>query len=129
MKNVLVFGTFDHLHKGHRYLLDQASRLGQLHIVVARDVTVEHVKGHGPDQTELERLQALEEAYPEAMIRLGDEENYSAPLNDIDPDCVVLGYDQRLPGSLSAADIRCEVIRMDAFYPEKYKSSLMRKNK
>ena len=45
-KRVLVFGTFDLLHQGHRYFLTQARRFGDTLIaVVARDEFVEERKG------------------------------------------------------------------------------------
>lgn len=124
---VLTFGTFDHLHAGHLAYLRFAEAKGELFIVVARDANVEHVKGSAPDHTETERLAALQAEFPTANIRLGDEIDYLKPIRDISPDLIVLGYDQRLPPHINEADFSCEIVRAEAFEPETYKSSLIRK--
>jgi LemA protein len=57
--NVLVFGTFDGLHPGHRSVLDAAALRGMLHVVVARDTNVERIKGRPPLHDEEERRASL----------------------------------------------------------------------
>jgi len=43
---VLAFGTFDILHPGHEFYLKEAKKHGDiLDVVVARDSTVEKIKG------------------------------------------------------------------------------------
>jgi len=121
---ILVFGTFDHLHPGHRFLLSEAEKRGELHVVVARDVNVEKMKGRLPAQKENERLSALQEAYPNADVRLGDEEDFLAPVRVIEPDLILLGYDQKLPPGVTEADLPCSTERLPAFEPHKWKSSL-----
>jgi len=44
MKRVLLFGTFDKLHLGHRFVIDQAIKRGEVFIVVGRDKTVLKIK-------------------------------------------------------------------------------------
>ena len=124
--NVLVFGTFDHLHPGHLSLLQQASDRGDMFVVIARDQNVERIKGHEPLQTEEERKRAIEEKFPDAHVVLGDSEDFLRPVRDINPDLILLGYDQRLPPGVAAKDLPCPVERLGAFHPEKYKSSLRR---
>lgn len=123
---MLVFGTFDHFHPGHQYLLDAASSKGALFVIVARDETVERIKGRLPDQKQEERMQVLQEAYPDAEIILGSDGDYLQPVKEINPDLILLGYDQRMPPGVSEEDLPCSIERMDALEPEKYKSSLMR---
>jgi len=54
---VLVFGTFDILHKGHLNFFKQAREHGDYLIaVVARDRTVKEIKGKPPIESEKERL-------------------------------------------------------------------------
>ena len=46
MVTVMAFGTFDVLHPGHHFYLEQARKLGDnLVVVVARDANVKKLKG------------------------------------------------------------------------------------
>lgn len=125
----MVFGTFDGLHPGHRYLLDIATqRASQLFVVVARDTNVMRFKSRASVQSEDERAQAIRDAYPDAEVMLGDPENFLSPVQTVKPDLILLGYDQKLPPGVSQDDLGAPVERLDAFEPEKYKSSLLRKD-
>jgi FAD synthetase len=124
--NVLVFGTFDGLHPGHRSVLDAAALRGMLHVVVARDTNVERIKGRPPLHDEEERRAAIVAAYPNADVRLGHETDFLVPVRDVRPDLILLGYDQRLPPDVTSEDFPCPVERLPALEPEKYKSSKMR---
>ncbi len=146
---VLVFGTFDHLHPGHRFLLSEASkracppepaastelstrsrrRRGELWVVVARDANVKKIKGHDPDQDEHERLQAIQKTFPNSRPILGDPHDFLVPVRTIKPDLILLGYDQMLPPGVLESDLPCPIERIPAFEPEKWKSSFQRKHK
>ncbi|MBI1812794.1 adenylyltransferase/cytidyltransferase family protein [Candidatus Peregrinibacteria bacterium] len=123
---ILVFGTFDRLHPGHRFLLEAAMSRGELWVVVARDANVRRIKGRLPDQREEERKQSLEEAFPEAHVILGDPEDFLEPVRAIAPNKILLGYDQKLPPSVSMDDLPCPVERLSAFKPHQHKSSVRR---
>lgn len=123
---VLVFGTFDGLHPGHRFLLDAAEERGALSVVVARDETVLRIKGFLPQHGECERVAALRKAYPAAAVLLGDATDYLRPVHAVQPDLILLGYDQRLPPGVTPEDLSCAVERIGAYKPETYKSSLLR---
>ena len=123
---VLVFGTFDQLHPGHLFLLNEANSRGDLSIVVAQDETVRRIKNKFPQQNQSERISALHEKFPDAEILKGDAVDYLQPLQLVQPDLVLLGYDQQLPPGVTHQDFRCAVERLDAFEPEKYKSSILR---
>ena len=56
---VLAFGTFDIFHPGHEFYLKSAAKHGSLHVVVARDSTVESVKGRKPKNNEDARLAVI----------------------------------------------------------------------
>lgn len=121
---ILVFGTFDHLHPGHRFVLDEAMKRGDLSVVVARDASVETIKRKTASQSEQERLAAIQDAYPDATVMLGDESDFLAPVRDSKPDLILLGYDQNMPPGVQESDLPCPIERLPAFHPEKYKSSL-----
>ena len=99
-QRVLLFGTFDDLHPGHRFVLDEARARGDVSVVVARDGTVLKIKGRAPLQSQDDRVQ---------------------------PDLILLGYDQQLPPGVTEADLLCPVERLEAFEPHVHKSSLRRK--
>ena len=48
MKRVLIFGAFDILHPGHFYLIRVAKGRGVVAVCLARDETIEKVKGRPP---------------------------------------------------------------------------------
>lgn len=134
---VLLFGTFDYLHPGHRFVIDEAfKRVGssklaegeqsRVSIVVARDRNVEKIKGRVSGQNEEERARAVRAAYPQATVILGDVADFLAPVRTTKPDLILLGYDQRMPPGILESDFPCPVERLPAFQPEKFKSSLRR---
>lgn len=126
---VLVFGTFDHLHPGHLALFDQAAKHGDcLAVIVARDATVERIKGSLPDQNEEERLKAAKNSLPNAEVMLGDSRDYLSPVRAINPDVILLGYDQHLPPGVKTSDLPCPVERAEPYEQTRYKSSLLREN-
>jgi len=126
-KRVLTFGTFDHLHPGHIAYLTEAQSKGDLYVIVARDQNVVHIKGQTPDQPEEDRKKALEDAFPNAEVLLGDSSDYLRPVLDLQPDVIVMGYDQHLPPGISKEDLPCSIERAQSLRPEEYKSSLRRK--
>lgn len=121
---ILTFGTFDHLHPGHRFFIERAQERGDLTIVVARDVTAEKIKGRKPDQTEDERKAGLEQAYPGVTVMLGNSGDYLDPVRKTEPDVILLGYDQTFPPGVKEGDLPCPVERLEAYKPEEYKSSI-----
>ncbi|PIQ76434.1 FAD synthase [Candidatus Peregrinibacteria bacterium CG10_big_fil_rev_8_21_14_0_10_49_24] len=126
---VLVFGTFDHLHPGHHYVLKEASSRGDLSVVIARDTTVKRIKGFFPTHNEKKRMMEIRKEYPEARVLLGDESDYMYPVRTVQPDLIVLGYDQKLPPGITEDLLHCSVERLDSYEPKKYKSSLLRSKK
>lgn len=123
---ILLFGTFDRLHPGHRFLLGQALARGEVFVVVARDGNVLRLKGHVPEQSEEERKRLLEEAFPSIHCILGDTEDFLIPVRSMKPDIILLGYDQKLPPGVTADLLPCPIERLSAYKPEKFKSSLRR---
>lgn len=123
---VLVCGTFDHLHPGHLFFLREALKRGELFVIVARDTTVQRVKGVLPQETEDVRLAKLRKVFPHIHSLLGHPEDFLVPVRSIRPDLILLGYDQHLPPGIHEVDLPYPFERLPAFHPEKYKSSLRR---
>ena len=96
MRTVLVFGTFDILHRGHRWFLAQAASRGEhLIAVVSRDRFVLEWKGRTPAADERTRRDALIESglVDEAVFADPDEGSYGV-LQRAAPDLICLGHDQ-----------------------------------
>ena len=140
MKKVLVFGTFDGLHEGHKDFFRQAKEYGDyLVVVVGRDSTVEKTKGRLPKFNEQERLKAVQESklVDEAILGNkappGEKLDPYKVIEEIKPDIICLGYDQtffadKLAEELPKRGLRNVIIeRLKPFEPEKYKSSLLNK--
>jgi len=124
---VLVFGTFDNLHPGHKFLLNEAQQCGELWVVIGLDETVKRVKGFYPVQNQEERKQAVVEAFPNVHVLLGDSEDYFQPIRKIKPGLILLGYDQELPPGITSDHFPCTVERLRAYKPELHKSSRNRR--
>ncbi len=133
-KRVMVFGTFDLLHDGHRSLFKQAKQHGnELIVIVARDQTVEEVKGRKPMLNEEERraLVGSEAAVDKAL--LGKVDDRYALIEKLQPDIICLGYDQdsftkRLEEKLAERGLSPKIVRLKPFRPDIYKSSKLKEN-
>lgn len=128
---VLCFGTFDRLHPGHEDYFRQAKELGdRVVVIVARDETVQEVKGHPPLQPENIRLEAVAQHPLVSEARLGLPGDKYRIIEEIRPDSILLGYDQQaftdsLEEALRARGLSCTVKRANSYKPEIYKSSLL----
>ncbi len=123
---ILVSGTFDDLHPGHHFLLTEASKRGELWVIVARDSNVLKIKGRAPLQSEDVRRKTIEDAFPAAHVILGDSDDFLKPVRDINPDLILLGYDQSLPPGITADTFPWATERLPSFEPHIHKSSLRR---
>ena len=97
LKKILIFGVFDSVHDGHKFFISEAKKEGsQLVAVVARDCTVEKMKGKLPKYNEVERINMLLDVPDVDLVLLGDLETgtYNV-LKEVNPDVVFLGYDQK----------------------------------
>lgn len=133
MKKVMVFGTFDIFHPGHRNFLEQAKKQGDyLIVVVGRDATVEKVKGRKPKNEEKERMRIIQESGLAEEVVLGNLDDKYAVIEKHKPNVICLGYDQQffvdgLIQRLKNLGLeKTEVIKLEAFKPEIYKSSKLK---
>ncbi len=122
----MIFGTFDHLHDGHRFLIQKAMQRGDVTVVVGKDSTVRSMKGRPAMQTEQERCDAIQKEFPTAHVLLGDADDFMKPIRSEKPDLLLFGYDQKLPPGISEKDLHVPTERAEAFEPERNKSSLQR---
>lgn len=133
MKKVLIFGSFDLIHAGHRDVFRQARCYGDcLYVVLARDETIQKIKGQMPLYSETVRKEMLEKEVGVDAVYLGGTEDKYTIINELRPQVIVLGYDQyhftdKLEEKLQEFSIDCSLIRAEAYMPNVYKSSLLKK--
>ena len=125
MKKIMVFGTFDKLHKGHLYLFEQAKKYGDYLIaVIARDVTVEKVKKKLPRENENVRLKNVKKAKNINKAVLGGTGNKYDVIRKYMPQIICLGYDQKFfTENISKEFPDIKIYRIGAYKPQIYKSS------
>ena len=91
----MATGVFDILHPGHVLFLREAKKLGdELYVVVARDTTAAKLK-HRPIMGEEMRRFMVEALKPVDHAVLGYEDDMYRIVEEIHPDIIVLGYDQK----------------------------------
>ncbi|MBS3782150.1 MAG: FAD synthase [Candidatus Thermoplasmatota archaeon] len=94
-RRVMAGGTFDILHLGHLHYLQEAKELGdELVVVVACDKTVREHK-HEPLMDEDARREMVGALKPVDKAIVGSEEDKFDTVEEVDPDIIALGYDQR----------------------------------
>lgn len=118
---VIAQGTFDLLHPGHLHYLRESAAMGdRLHVIVARGENVSHKEPPIlPDRQRREMVAALD---PVDEAHLGHAEDIFVPVERIDPDVLVLGYDQHhdrvdIADALADRGIDCTVRRASAYEP------------
>lgn len=129
---IMVFGTFDMVHRGHEEFFLQARALvphPRLIVSVARDASVVRIKRAAPRNSEAARRQMLERHYLVDEAVLGDAEGYIAHIRHAKPDIIALGYDQDgeyvrdLEEDLTDAGLSTRIVRLEPFHPDIYKTS------
>lgn len=108
-------GTFDILHPGHVHYLEDAATYGdELHVIVARGENVTHKAP--PVLSDHQRLEMVDALGVVDDARLGHPEDIFVPIEEIDPEVIVLGYDQHhdadgIAAALSERGIDCRIER------------------
>lgn len=126
MTRVVATGTFDILHPGHLYYLEESRRLGdELFVIVARDANVKHKPR--PIIPENQRLQMIQALKPVDHAVLGDLHDMFRPIKEIGPDTITLGFNQHfnedaLQQKLRGRGIDADVVRISG-YPGSLASS------
>jgi FAD synthetase len=96
---VLASGVFDLLHLGHVKFLQDAKACGgkdaELVVIIARDSTVEKIKGKKPIMAEDQRCALVEALKVVDEAVLGAESfDVGEVIGKVKPDIIALGYDQ-----------------------------------
>lgn len=131
-KTVMAFGTFDYFHAGHENYLKQAKALGDyLVVVVARDETVKMVKTRSPLNAEKKRFKDVSSCIHVDKAVMGNLDDKYKVIKKYRPDIIALGYDQfvftyNLEKFLIQEKLNAEIIRLQPFKPDVFKSSLLR---
>lgn len=131
---VLAQGTFDLLHPGHLHYLRAAKKFGtHLTVIIARDDTVKRVKQRQTIFPENMRAQLVGALRVVDRVVLGGKGNILDRVVEINPDVIVLGYDQRISAGelkqkLLERGIKCKIVRASAHNPRTFKSTKL-KNK
>ncbi|RLI35937.1 FAD synthase, partial [Candidatus Bathyarchaeota archaeon] len=129
----MATGTFDLLHYGHVYYLTEAKRAGgedaKLVVVVARDSTVERLKGSRPIIPENQRRAVIEalKVVDEAILGYEDMD-MERTIEKIKPDIIAVGYDQaeieeRLRRYIADRKLPIKVVRIGRFSEDELNSS------
>ncbi len=119
MKRVVATGTFDLLHPGHLYYLEESRRLGdELFVIIARDANVRHKpKPVIPEDQRMKMVGALK---PVDHAVLGDLHDMFRPIREIKPAIITIGFNQHFDEAKLVADLReggisSEVVRIDQY--------------
>ena len=128
----MAFGTFDYFHAGHEFYLKQAASLGdELIVVIARDRTVKQIKGESPVNSEKKRAKTVKNLKVADRVVLGYHKDKHKVLQKYRPNIIALGYDQfvftqKLKKTLIDLKLDTSIKRIDAHFPQVYKSSLLK---
>lgn len=138
MKKVMVFGSFDVLHEGHRHFLHDAKALGDyLVVALASDASIRFLKGHEPRQSFDKRATALSlSEYVDEVVagdELDDDGNDAFGtwqiIEKLKPDIIACGYDQQAIKELLTKRFTTldspQIISLSPYEPTIYKSSLL----
>jgi FAD synthetase len=121
MVRALAQGTFDILHPGHVHYLEEAARMGEeLYVIIARSANVTHKDPPILDGRQRRDLVAALDAVDHAL--LGHESDIFVPIEEIDPDVIVLGHDQHhdeegIERALDERGIDCSIRRASGREP------------
>src|SRR3989338_6273886 len=94
---IMVFGTFDGLHKGHLDFFKQARKLALepfLIVSIARDKNVFKIKGKFPFFNEEKRMALIKKSKLVDKVVLSGIKNYLPHIIKEHPGIIALGYDQ-----------------------------------
>ncbi len=119
----MATGTFDIIHPGHGYYLEESKKVGgkdsKLVVVVARDSTVRSKK-RVPVVDEKQRLEVVKMIKFVNEAYLGNENDMFKIVKEIKPDIITIGSDQNyditnLKKELTDRGINTEVVKIEGY--------------
>ncbi len=116
---VLAGGCFNKIHPGHVYFLKKAKALGYLTVILTHDKNNKkpYAKKAGIRKKNLQKLGIADK------IIIGHATDFWKVVKKINPDIIVLGYDQELPEQLKDRLRKTKIIRIKKFGRFSSKSS------
>ena len=126
-RRIVATGTFDILHPGHLYYLEESRKLGdELWVIVARDTNVKHKPR--PVIPEEHRLAMVAALKPVDHAVLGDKVDMFRPIEEICPEIITIGFNQmfneeKLTEQLRARNISSRIVRIDRYADDELCSS------
>ena len=117
---VVATGVFDIIHIGHAHFLNAAKEHGNhLTVIVANDATVRKMKGE-PILSDKRRSEVVSQLIPVDDVVIGRTgDMLDIIVEDIKPDVIALGFDQRLfttkelAAKLLERDLEVKVVRLE----------------
>ena len=120
---VMASGTFDIIHPGHAFYLEESKKLGgddaELFVVIATDKTVEKHK-RVPIMSQEQRAEMISKLKVVDEVFIGDEEDPFKIVKEEKPDIISIGPDQKfepntLEKQLNRQGIHCKVIKISDY--------------
>jgi cytidyltransferase-like protein len=132
---IMVFGTFDGLHKGHLNFFKQAKKLSKdsfLVVSVARDKNVFRIKKSLPYLNEKKRWSLIKKSSIVDQVVMGGVKNHITHIKKVHPNFIALGYDQRayvknLKKDLKNIGVLVKIVRLKPYKEKIYKNHLLNK--
>lgn len=127
----MATGTFDIIHPGHGYYLEESKKLGgkdaKLVVVVARDSTVRSRK-RVPIVNEKQRLEVVKMLKPVDEAYLGSNNDMFKIVEKLKPDIISIGPDQnfdlqKLEDELKKRNIPTKVVKVTGYLKSSLDSS------
>ena len=125
-KKILIAGTFDLVHPGHIFLIQEAAKLGDVYVIIATDKNRKLYSGVSPIVPQEQRLEVIKNIKNVKEARLGRSDNDTLKtVEEINPDIILLGPDQKYSVNILTKGLKekglnhIEVRRLETYY-DKY---------
>lgn len=131
---IMVFGTFDGLHRGHIHFFKQARKLTKnsfLIVSIARDKNVIKIKGKAPERSEKDRMGLVKKCKLVDKAVISGIKNHLPHIVKEHPHIIALGYDQKayvnnLKKDLKNKGILVKIVRLQPYKEKIYKNNLLK---